>query len=118
MRTVFLVAATSLALVVLVLARAQPEALTLLKPCRFLAWTGAPCPTCGTTHAAVALSHGRFADALAANPLATAAMMLLGPAAAASVLLRKVEIPPRARRILAWGGGLLVVLNWGYLLAR
>ncbi len=41
--------------------------------CPFRALTGIPCPTCGTTHAAVALLRGDVGGALAANPLAAAA---------------------------------------------
>jgi hypothetical protein len=118
MRTAFLWAAAVLALVILVLVRWQPEALSLLRPCPFLALTGAACPTCGTTHAAKALSHGRLTEAFVANPLAAAALLLLLPAAVASVVLRRIETPPHAQRILAWCGATLVLLNWGYLLVR
>lgn len=41
--------------------------------CPFRALTGVPCPTCGTTHAAVAILHGEIGAAFAANPLAAAA---------------------------------------------
>ncbi|MBZ5589133.1 MAG: DUF2752 domain-containing protein [Acidobacteriia bacterium] len=41
--------------------------------CPFRVLTGIPCPTCGTTHAAVALMHGQLGAAFAANPLATVA---------------------------------------------
>ncbi len=118
MRSAFLVAAAVLGVVVVVLVRWQPAVLSFARPCPFLALTGAPCPTCGTTRAALALSHGRLAEACAANPLAAAAMLLLIPAAVASVALRRVETPPRTRRILAWCGGALVLVNWGYLVMR
>jgi hypothetical protein len=42
----------------------------LMPACPFRQITGVPCPTCGSTHAAVALMHGRLGAALAANPLA------------------------------------------------
>ena len=45
----------------------------LMPACPFRAITGIPWPTCGSTHAAVALMHGRLGAALAANPLATLA---------------------------------------------
>ena len=118
MKTTFLVAAAVLACVGLAVARWQPAALALLNTCPFQALTGLSCPTCGTTHAAVALSHGRLAAALAANPLAAATLLLLLPATLASIALRRVETPQRTRRILAWSVAVLVLLNWGYLLAR
>ena len=52
--------------------------------CPFRALTGIPCPTCGTTHAAVALLRGDVGGALAANPLATAAGIAFGAAIAAA----------------------------------
>jgi hypothetical protein len=118
MRSAFLVAAAGLSGAFLVLVRWQPDALSLLRPCPFLAMTGIPCPTCGTTRAALALSHGQIADAFAANPLATTALVLLLPAAVVSVVRQRVATPARARRVLAWCGGVLVLLNWGYLLLR
>lgn len=116
MRTTFLVAAAVLACVSLAVARWQPAVLSLLSACPFRALTGMSCPTCGSTRAVWALSHGRLAEALAANPLAAVTLLLLLPAAVTSVALRRVETPPRARRILAWSGAVLVLLNWGYLL--
>jgi hypothetical protein len=118
MRTAFLLATTVLAFALLMLMRWQPAALSLLRPCPFLELTGAPCPTCGTTRAAAALSQGHLAEAFAVNPLAAAALLLLLPAAVASVVLRRIETPPRARRMLAWCGAALVLLNWGYLVVR
>lgn len=40
--------------------------------CTFKAATGVPCPSCGLTRAAIALSHGRPVDAFLFNPLMTA----------------------------------------------
>jgi len=45
----------------------------LLPGCPFHAITGIPCPSCGTTRAAMAVLHGRPLLALAFNPLATLA---------------------------------------------
>jgi hypothetical protein len=118
MRTAFLTAAAVLALVLLVLVRWQPVVLTMARPCPFLALTGLPCPTCGTTRAALALSHGHLAAAFAANPLAAAALLLLLPVAVADVGLRRREMPGRAQRLLAWGAVAAAVLNWGYLVFR
>lgn len=44
-----------------------------LPACPFRTLTGIPCPTCGTTHAAIALLHLRIGAALQLNPLAAAA---------------------------------------------
>jgi hypothetical protein len=41
--------------------------------CPFRTITGIPCPTCGTTHAVLALLNGRLGDAFAASPLAALA---------------------------------------------
>ena len=41
-----------------------------LPPCLWHAWTGWPCPGCGTTRAIVRLLHADPAGALASNPLA------------------------------------------------
>ena len=38
-------------------------------PCIFRALTGLKCPGCGVTHYAVAMLHGRIAEAFAANQL-------------------------------------------------
>ena len=118
MRTAFLAAAAVLTVVGLAVVRWQPALLALLKPCPLLNLTGLPCPTCGTTHAALALSHGQLTAAFAANPLAAAALLLLLPAAVVSLFLPPATTPPRTRRVLAWCGAALVLLNWGYLLSR
>jgi hypothetical protein len=114
----FLVAATALALVVLVLLRWQPSLMSLLSPCPFLAMTGAPCPTCGTTRCALALSTGHPGVAFAANPLAAASLLLLGPAAVASTVWRRFEFSARTWRLLARAGAAMLFLNWTYLLLR
>jgi hypothetical protein len=41
-----------------------------LPPCPLRALTGVPCPFCGMTTATVAITHGHWAAADAANPLA------------------------------------------------
>jgi hypothetical protein len=42
--------------------------------CPFRLVTGLPCPGCGLTRSWVYLAHGRWADALAANPFGVVAM--------------------------------------------
>lgn len=50
-----------------------PLVARFLPPCLFRTLTGVPCPTCGTTHAFLALAHGDLAAALASNPLVVVA---------------------------------------------
>ncbi len=88
--------------------------------CRFRAFTGIPCPTCGTTRAAVALLEGRPLDAMAVNPLAAVsafallAFGLLGPlwvlAGGSIPLVGSVAV----RRAMVLGL-LLALANWVYL---
>ncbi len=90
-------------------------------PARALA--GLPCPTCGMTRAFVALAHGDLTAALAASPagalLAGLAWLLavadLGRVALGAPLPR---IPERAARAAVAAGAGLLLLNWGWMLAR
>lgn len=97
------------------------QAAALVPPCLFHSWTGLPCPTCGGTHAAVALSRLDFAGAFTANPLAAAAGILFfaggtiaGAAALAGRPLSEPRLGPRSR----WAAILALAINWIYLLAR
>ena len=54
---------------------------------------GIPCAACGGTRAAVALSHGRFAEALAMNPLAATGIAIC----LAVALLAAIEFRSRGR---------------------
>ena len=93
----------------------------LLPACPFRAITGIPCPTCGSTHAAIALLHGRLGAALAANPLAATAgatFVLGGVAAPLWAALRwpVPEVPaplPRWVRLAIAG---VVVAGWAYVI--
>ena len=97
-------------------------ALTPFLPrCTFRRLTGLPCPTCGSTHAAVALLHGRLFAALAANPLVT----ILGVAFALGGLIAPVwalargPVPAVSGRLPVWVRVLAVVVilvNWAYLI--
>ena len=98
-------------------------ALALFMPaCPFRAITGVPCPTCGTTHAAVALLHGHVGAALAANPLATmAGMMFLAGGMVAPIWvafswpLPEIPMPPPwARAAIA----VAVLAGWAYAVVR
>ena len=63
-------------LTALAVAGALPEPLeriaAFLTSCPYRAITGAPCPLCGVTTAAIALFHGDLEASLALNPLALA----------------------------------------------
>ena len=93
-----------------------------LPGCAFRAITGVPCPTCGTTHAAVALLHGRVLDALAANPLAALAILgffaggLLAPlwvVAGGKMFILPSPLPVRVRLLAV----LVALAGWAYVIA-
>jgi Protein of unknown function (DUF2752) len=87
--------------------------------CLFRSLTGLPCPTCGATHAVVALSRLDLASAFAANPLVAAACVVFfvgglaaGIAALAGRPLREPRLGPAARALAAAA----VVVNWAWVL--
>lgn len=92
-----------------------------LPHCRFRALTGLPCPTCGTGRAATAMLEGSLAEAFAANPLMSAAALLVlvgGLAAPLWVLLAGRRLPRPPERVPRWAmvaASLAVLLNWVYL---
>ena len=77
--------------------RFKPDLILNLAHCPLRDMTGVPCPTCGGTHAAVALAHGRWTDALAANPLVAVGLALFGIWLLAGVL---ATVAPGLRRDL------------------
>lgn len=95
-----------------------------LPACPFKSLTGLPCPGCGATRAALALSRLDVATAFAVSPLAAAAWtgLVAGGllAGAWSLTGRALPAPPRldGRRLWAWrvAVGTAVVGNWLYLL--
>jgi hypothetical protein len=83
--------------------------------------TGIPCPTCGGTHAAVALAELRLGDALRANPLVVVAALLLLIWGAWGLLAfflpalrRDLVLSPREKRILRVGAIALLAGTWIY----
>jgi hypothetical protein len=91
-------------------------------PCLWHAWTGWPCPGCGTTRALVRLLHADPAGALALNPLAAgAAVAFVAGGLVAPVWLAcggpALRIASRPRP--AWIAALAVVFlaNWAWLCA-
>jgi hypothetical protein len=99
------------------------ELAPLAPPCPFRAITGIPCPTCGTTHAAVALLNGRLGAALAANPLSTAAavVFLLGGVLAPVWATLKLPVPEVPAPLPMWmrlAIAAVVLVSWGWVAAR
>ena len=105
-------------------ARFAPGLAAFLPACPFRALTGLPCPTCRTTRALLALAAGHPLAAAAWSPLAVLAVLAalgaglwgLGRLAAPGWLPR----PSRAvgsEVVWARAAGVLVLLNWAYLLA-
>jgi hypothetical protein len=95
----------------------------LMPACPFRQITGIPCPSCGSTHAAVALMHGRLGVALAANPLAAIAGVvflaggLVAPLWAAlgwPVPNVPAPLPRWMRTVLATG----LLVGWAYLIMK
>lgn len=91
-------------------------------PCLWHAWTGLPCPGCGSTRAFVRLLHADITGALALNPLATvAAVAFLGVGLVAPLWLafggRAASVPTRPRA--EWIGAVasVFIANWAWLWA-
>ncbi len=91
--------------------------------CPFRAATGLPCPTCGLLRTAHHLLGGRIGAAFAVNPLDAVSLLVVAPAllllwianATRGVALR-VTLSPGQRRC-AWAAlGIVVALNWIYVL--
>lgn len=92
-----------------------------LRPCTFRHLTGIPCPTCGTTRAALALLNFDLASALAVNPLATMVGVVFivgGALAMVWVLLRAPALSWPYRWSRAWTAAVVgvVLINWTYLI--
>jgi len=90
--------------------------------CRLRAWTGIPCPTCGSTRMIEAQLVGDLLGAAAWNPLVFAVLVLLG----LWLVLRgirslfglpawRIATTRNERRALLVLGLALVVTGWAYL---
>lgn len=106
----------------LALAPLWPMLTSLLRPCAFRALTGLPCPTCGTTRAALAVLRGDLGAAFAVSPLATVAFLLFlgGGLIAPLWVVAGGPLPGWRRAVwrrIAFGTLLAGVLNWLYLLS-
>ncbi len=92
--------------------------------CHFKQWTGLPCPTCGASRTLDLALQGRIMAAFAMQPLAMAAMLLL----LGYVMYSWAVVLFRCRRLrfegvtsqqttfLIFGGLILVIVNWAYLI--
>jgi hypothetical protein len=101
-----------------------PALAALAPACPFHAWTGLPCPGCGTVRATIALADFDLPGALAWNPLAT--LGLVAGFVVSTLALPWVEA--RGPVPILKGGGLpgwvralavvLLAAQWGWLVAR
>ncbi len=97
----------------------------LLKPagndatlCMFRNVTGLPCPTCGSSRAALAVVRGRPLEAIVFNPFVTVA----GALAIAWLTVRvgfgrriEIDLASRQRRLVWVAIGALLGANWVYV---
>jgi Protein of unknown function (DUF2752) len=93
-------------------------------PCPLRTLTGVPCPFCGMTTATVAMTHGSWSAAGAANPLGyLLAALAIGTAPLLMARAAGQRPPPRpwstaARRQAGWALAGLVALSWLFQLHR
>jgi hypothetical protein len=93
-------------------------------PCPLRTLTGVPCPFCGMTTATVAITHGNWAAALAANPFAYLVAALVAGTAPVLVARSAGHAPmPRpwsatARQRIGRVMACLVALSWLFQLRR
>ena len=93
-------------------------------PCPLRTLTGVPCPFCGMTTATVAMAHGEWGNAAAANPLAYLLAALVAVtvpvllARAAGVAPGPRPWPEVMRRRTRWAMAVLVGLSWLFQLHR
>jgi len=93
-----------------------------LPVCPWHAWTGWPCPGCGTTRALVRLLHADLLGALAFNPLAALAATTFVAAGLAAPLWLACGgyapcLPTRAPRAGVAVAAVSVLANWAWLFA-
>ena len=115
-------AITVVAVILVLLVARIYDRLPLQAPgCGLRMTTGIPCVACGGTRSMMALSHGRFTEALTFNPLLFLGVFVAGiwllVALFRAFVLR--ETRPRKRRLplgmIVTGVVLLFVANWVYL---
>lgn len=114
-----------LGLLGLAASRLATDQVLRLAHCPLRDLSGIPCPTCGGTHAAVALAHGRLAEAFTSSPLVAGGLFLFSGWVAAGVFMTLVpawrrelvlsEKEKRTARILAV---LMVVSGWAWMIRQ
>jgi len=110
----------TIALLALVTARLLPVQ-NMLPPCTFKAFTGIPCPTCGTTRLLTHLANGDLAGAFELNPavalVVVAAILLFAYDAAALVCGSRIacSCSDRETRWIRSGAVAAFLVNWFYL---
>ncbi|HTD51889.1 MAG TPA: DUF2752 domain-containing protein [Thermoanaerobaculia bacterium] len=108
-----------IAALLIFLAPLAPRAAAFMPPCLFRSLTGLPCPTCGATHAVVALSRLDPAGALGANPLVAIgvlAFLIAGLVAGGAALVDHPLREPRWSPPVRLTAILVVLFNWFWLI--
>ena len=89
--------------------------------CPLRAGTGIPCPGCGSTRSARSLLNFDLGNAFAHNPLLAFGALALGAALAIRLVFGRTldcAFDQRQWTILGVTFGVLILLNWGWVLGR
>ena len=104
---------------VLVFASWQPDLIYRVSHCPWRDMTGLACPTCGGTHAAVAMAAGRWGEAWSTNPvvlLGVLAVLLWALWAFTAAFVPGLRVRPRfssqEKRAVRIGTALVLVGLW------
>ncbi len=102
-----------------------PNLVLGMASCPLRDMTGLPCPTCGGTHAAVALAEGSWFSALSANPLVAFSALVLGiwsiyalAATLVASLRRSITLGPKEKRATRILAALLLSGTWIWEIIR
>ncbi len=92
--------------------------------CNLYTWTGIPCPTCGTTRAVRGFLTGDWALAWSSNPLVFTGLLVWCAIMCYALIVVCCKLP-RLRiqtvltpRVVLTAGGLVLLINWLYLLTN
>ena len=114
-----------LALFGLAASRFATDQVLLLAHCPLRDLTHLPCPTCGGTHAAVALTHGRLAEAFMSSPLVAGGLVLFSfwlTAGLVTTLVpawrRELELRTREKRTARVLAVLIILCGWAWVIYR